>query len=50
MMPLENERGGFPDPAEAGPDSEKSPTKLPDPPVETQPEIPKVGTADAPGG
>jgi hypothetical protein len=35
---------------EPGPDSAKSPIKLPDSPSNTQPEIPKVGTADAPGG
>ena len=33
-----------------GPDSAKSPIKQPDSPSDTQPEIPKVGTADAPGG
>jgi hypothetical protein len=36
--------------SEPGPDSAKSPIKLPDSPSDTQPEIPKVGTADAPGG
>jgi len=36
--------------SEAGPDSMKSPIKQPNPPFDTQPEIPKVGTADAPGG
>jgi hypothetical protein len=37
-------------PLEPGPDSAKSPIKQPDSPSDTLPEIPKVGTADAPGG
>jgi hypothetical protein len=37
-------------PPEPGPDSAKSPIKQPDSPSDTQREIPKVGTADAPGG
>jgi hypothetical protein len=44
--PSDNEK----DPSEAGPDSAKSPIKQPESPSVTQPEIPKVGTADAPGG
>jgi hypothetical protein len=38
------------EPSEAGPDSAKSPIKQSDPLSVAQPEIPKVGTADAPGG
>lgn len=36
--------------SEEGPDSAKAPIKLPESPSDTQPETPKVGTADAPGG
>jgi hypothetical protein len=33
-----------------GPDAAKRPIKQPDSPSDTPPEIPKVGTTDAPGG
>lgn len=48
-MTAEPEAQSFP-PPKPGPDSAKSPIKLPDSPSDTQPEIPKVGTTDAPGG
>jgi hypothetical protein len=48
-MTAEKKAQPFP-PPEPGPDSAKSPIKLPDSPSDTQPEIPKVGTTDAPGG
>jgi hypothetical protein len=35
---------------EAGPESAQTPIKHPEPSVDSQPEIPKVGSADAPGG
>ncbi len=37
-------------PATPGQDPATSPVKLPDSDIETQPEIPKVGSRDAPGG
>jgi hypothetical protein len=50
MTPSENEVTPSVPPLEPGPDSAKSPIKQPDSPADIQPEIPKVGTADAPGG
>jgi hypothetical protein len=47
MRPLDEKARPPPEP---GPDSAKSPIKQPDSPDATQPEIPKVGTTDAPGG
>ena len=48
-MTAEKEVQSLP-PSEPGSDSAKSPIKLPDSPSDTQAEIPKVGTTDAPGG
>jgi hypothetical protein len=48
-MESQKEKPTF-DPAEPGPDSAKSPIKQPDLQSDPAPEIPKVGTADAPGG
>ena len=50
MRPSQNEKDPPTPPAEAGPDSAKSPIKLPESPSDREPEIPRVGTADAPGG
>jgi hypothetical protein len=47
MRPLDEKARPPPEP---GADSAKSPIKQPDSPDATQPEIPKVGTTDAPGG
>jgi hypothetical protein len=48
--PSQNEKDPLVPPSEPGPDSAKSPIKQPDSPSNTQPEIPKVGSTDAPGG
>lgn len=48
-----SERSATPANAPAKPESppiESPPIKLPNPPDETQPETPKVGSRDAPGG
>jgi hypothetical protein len=37
-------------PAADSPPADLAPIKLPNPPDEKQPEIPKVGSRDAPGG
>jgi hypothetical protein len=50
MRPSENEKARSLPRPEPGPDSANSPIKQPDSPSDTQPEIPKVGTTDAPGG
>jgi len=48
--PSQGEKGPLDPASEPGPDSVKSPIKQPDSPSNTQPEIPKVGSTDAPGG
>ena len=47
-----NSRESTPTPSNAPSDEDERlpPIKLPNPPEETQPEIPKVGSRDAPGG
>jgi hypothetical protein len=48
--PAHNEKHLQGPPSDPGPDSATSPIKQPDSPSNVQPEIPEVGSTDAPGG